>query len=315
MISASTAVRSIAMRKRAGLEALDLLGVDELEAFAERAAMILDRLPEFRIGRVVDDHDAFEIRIVQPRHRIERLLEHVRRLEIGRHMDRDFGEGDVRADGGRRHRRSLDDQPARAAAKGDGGDFLDPRHRDQHQRHQQDQSQRQGKGRAEHEVMAGPVGEHGRDPGADAVRRRRQHQRLHHRGPASRRIGSDSRMPTSTRDGGELPVVLVHDRAGPGKFRLARGVQDAPIGTDAAFEEFPGLIDRLDDVVFHADGFGARDEVAQHHRLLERAGIGVAQIVAGARPAELGDHDPLAGKLVAQQLVDDRPPGRPPACR
>ena len=81
------------------------------------------------------------------------------------------------------------------------------------------------------------------------------------------------------------------------------GVQDAPIGADAAFEEFPGLIDRLDDVVFHADGFGAGDEVAQHHRLLERTGIGIAQIVAGARPAEFGDHDPLAGELVAQQLV------------
>ena len=64
--------------QRAGLEALDLLGVDELEAFAERAAVILDRLPECRIGRVVDDHDAFEIRIVEPRHRIERLLQHLR---------------------------------------------------------------------------------------------------------------------------------------------------------------------------------------------------------------------------------------------
>ena len=62
----------------AGLEALHLLGVDEHEAFAERAAMILDRLPECRIGRVVDDDDAFEVRIVEPRHRIERLLQHLR---------------------------------------------------------------------------------------------------------------------------------------------------------------------------------------------------------------------------------------------
>jgi len=57
----------------AGLEALNLLGVDELEALAERAAVILDRLPERRIGRVVDDADAFEIRVVEPRYRIERL--------------------------------------------------------------------------------------------------------------------------------------------------------------------------------------------------------------------------------------------------
>ncbi len=38
--------------------------------------------------------------------------------------------------------------------------------------------------------------------------------------------------------------------------------------------------------------------------LLERAGLGVPQIVAGARPAEFGDHDPLAGEFVAQQAVD-----------
>ena len=201
------------------------------------------------------------------------------------------------------------------SAEGDGGDLLDPRHRDQHQRNQQDQPQRQREGRAEHEVVAVPIGEHGGGPGADAVGRRRQHQRLHHGGlgqPQDRQRQQDA---DEHGDGRELPVVGVDDRPGPGEFRLARGVQDAPIGTDAAFEEFPGLIDRLDDVVFHADGFGAGDEVAQHHGLLERAGIGIAQIVAGARPAEFGDHDPLAGELLAQQLVHDRPPDRPPACR
>ena len=64
--------------------------------------MILDRLPERRIRRVVDDDHAFEIRIVEPRHRIERLLEHLRRLEIGRDVDRDFREATLVADGGRR---------------------------------------------------------------------------------------------------------------------------------------------------------------------------------------------------------------------
>ena len=105
------------------------------------------------------------------------------------------------------------------------------------------------------------------------------------------------------RDHRQLPVVLVHDRAGPREFRLARRIQNAPIGSDAAFEEFPGLIDRLDDVVVHADGFGAGDEIAQHRGLLERAGLGVAQIVAGAGPAEFGNDDPFSRKLVAQQLV------------
>ena len=160
--------------QRAGLEAFDLLGIDELETFAERAAVILDRLPEFGIGGVVDDHDAFEIRIVEPRERIERCFKHLGRLEIGRHVDRDFREADAVADRGRRHGRAFDDKPARIAAKGDRRDLLDPRHCDQHQWTQQDQAQRQREGRSEHEIMPVPVGEHGGDPGADAVCRRGQ---------------------------------------------------------------------------------------------------------------------------------------------
>ena len=213
-----------------------------------------------------------------------------------------FGKATFVADGGRRQRRALGDQPARTVAEGDRRDFVDPRHRDQDQRHQQDQAERQREGRAEHEVMPGPVGEHGGGPGADAVGGRRQHQRLHDGRllePQDRQRQQDA---DQQRDRRQLPVVLVHDRAGPREFRLARGVENAPIGSDAAFEEFPGLIDRLDDVVVHADGFGAGDEVAQHRGLLERTGLGVPQIVAGARPAEFGDHDALARKLVAQQL-------------
>ena len=82
------------------------------------------------------------------------------------------------------------------SAEGDRRDFLDPRHRDQHQRHQQDDAEGERKGRAPDEIMPVPVGEHGRGPGADAVGGGRQHQRLHHGGLASRRIGSDIRMPT-----------------------------------------------------------------------------------------------------------------------
>ena len=218
-------------------------------------------------------------------------------------MDRDFGEGHALADGGGRHGFGLDDQPPRISAEGNGGDFLDPRHRDQHQRHQQDQSQRQREGRAEHEIMPGPIGEHGGHPGADAIGGGRQHQRLHHGGPGKPQDRQRHQHADQQGDGGQFPVILVDDRPGPGKFRFARGIQDAPIGADAALEEFPGLIDRLDDVVFHPDRFGAGDEVAQHRSLLERAGLGVAKIIAGARPAEFRDHDPFSRELVAQQLV------------
>ncbi len=289
--------------ERTGLEALHLLGVDELEALAEHAAVILDRLPERRIRRVVDDDDAFEIRIVEPRHRVERLLEHVHRLEIGRDVNRDLGEGEVRPHARGRQRRGLDDQALRRAAERHRRDLLDPRHRDEHEGNEQDHAQGESKGRTEHEIMAVPECEHGRSPRSDAVGGRREQQRLQHgrfRKSQDRQRHQDA---DEERNGRKLPVIGVLDRAGPGEFWLTRGIQHAPIGADAAFEIFPGLIDRLDDVVFHADGFGAIDEIAQHGGLLERSGIGPAEIVAGAWPAEFRDHDALAGELVAQELI------------
>ena len=220
-------------------------------------------------------------------------------------MDRDLRE---HATGRDRDQRGLGrgEQAARRVAEGNRGNFLDPRHRDQDQWHQQGQAQRQGEGGAPDEVVGLLVGENVGDPGADAVGGRRQHQRLHWRGCHQLQDRQRQQDADQQRDAHQFPVGLIDHRAAPGEFRLARGVQDTPIRTDAAFEEFPGLIDRLDDVVFHADRFGAADEGAQRHRLLERAGDRALEIVAGTRPAEFGDHDPLAGKGVAQLLIDDQ---------
>ena len=77
----------------AGLEAGKVVGPDEFEAIAERTAMLLDRAPQGRIGRVVDQHDAFEIRVIETRYGLERLHQHFRRLAVGRDMDRDFRHG------------------------------------------------------------------------------------------------------------------------------------------------------------------------------------------------------------------------------
>ena len=54
----------------AGLVSLEFLRIDEFEALAERPAMLLDRLPHRRVRRVVDDEDAFEIRIGEPGDRV-----------------------------------------------------------------------------------------------------------------------------------------------------------------------------------------------------------------------------------------------------
>lgn len=154
--------------QRAGLEALHLLGVDELEAFTERAAVILDRLPEGGIRRVVDDDHAFVVRIVEPRQRIERLLEHLDRLEIGGDVDRDLR---VVILGHVLDRLALGEQPLRRPAECDGRDLVDPGHRDEDKGNKKDHAERQREGRAEDEIMPVPECEHGRGPGADAVGR------------------------------------------------------------------------------------------------------------------------------------------------
>ena len=215
-----------------------------------------------------------------------------------------MGKAEVLAHGRRRHHRGLLDQPMRPAAEGHRRDLLDPRHRDENERHKEDQAERQRKGRTEEEIVPVPEGEHGRRPGADAIGGRRQQQRLQDRRLHQRENRQRHQDADQERDRGELPVVGIDDRTGPRKLRLAVGLEDAPIGTDAAFEVLPGPIESLDDVVFHAEGFGARDEIAQHRGLLERSGIGVEQIVAVARPAELGDQDALAREFLAQQAVE-----------
>ena len=99
-------------------------------------------------------------------------------------------------------------------------------------------------------------------------------------------------------------MIGIADRAGPVEFRLTRGVEQTPIGTDAAFIGLPRLVDRFDDVVVDAIGLGAGDEVAQHGGLLDAPRNGVVHIVARARPAELGDDDALAGISRPQLVVD-----------
>jgi hypothetical protein len=45
------------------------------------------------------------------------------------------------------------------------------------------------------------------------------------------------------------------------------GIENTPISADASFEHLPGLIEGLDDRIFHAEIVGARDKVAKDLRL------------------------------------------------
>ncbi len=199
----------------AGLEAHDIVGAHELETLAERAAVLLDRDPESGIGRVVDHHHAFVIRVIEARDGVERLLEHIRRLVVRRDVDRHFGRGLA----GRERRRF--DQPPRLAAESDGRDLLDARHRDHDQRHQQQRAEAEREGGARHEIMAVPEREQRGKPGADHIGAAGEHGGLRQRHRGHRQDRQRQQHAHQQRDAGEPPVIRIADRAGPAEFGVA----------------------------------------------------------------------------------------------
>ena len=121
--------------------------------------------------------------------------------------------------------------------------------------------------------MAVPIGEHDREPGADACGRTASRAVCAGGGAGERKDRQRQQHAEQQRDAGELPVIGIGDRPGPGELRLARGVEHAPVGADAAFEGLPRLIVGLDDVVVDAEASARDDEVAQHRGLVHAAGM------------------------------------------
>ena len=96
-------------------------------------------------------------------------LEHLRRLAIGRDVDRHLRRKAVRA---RQRRRAIRRRGSRPKAI--GGDLLDARERDHDQRDQQHDAEPEREGRARHEIVAVPEREDDREPGADRIGARPQ---------------------------------------------------------------------------------------------------------------------------------------------
>ena len=67
-----------------------------------------------------------------------------------------------------------------------------------------------------------------------------------------------------------------------------------PSKTDIAFEEFFGLVDRLDNVVVDIQRTSAHDEVPQDDCLADRIGNRLLEAMSLAWPAEFANND-LAG--------------------
>ena len=76
--------------QRATLEAGQGGDVEEFETRAQGGAVVTHRLPHGRVFGVVVDQQHFEVRIVEVGQRVKRLFNHLGRLVVTGHMNRDF---------------------------------------------------------------------------------------------------------------------------------------------------------------------------------------------------------------------------------
>src|SRR3974390_3080823 len=145
--------RGLCERKpqRSSLESLEVLDANKLEAGTKLAAASLDRLPECRIGRVIDYHPTFEIRVAELRHRIDGSQQHFRRFPIGGNVNRNLWRA-------RAHSRRRQMQQLRGlATKSDRRHLM---HAEQYYRSEQTQQRKRNRKRdqfAMQEVVVVPV--------------------------------------------------------------------------------------------------------------------------------------------------------------
>ena len=130
MISASGAVCSSASRSAPALKPSSWSSRTNLKRGPSSSQCSSIGRHIARIRRVVDHHDAFEIRPVELGHAVQRLAQHLRRLAIGRNVDRHEG-APVRHDVARRQ------QALRTAAKHDLGKLVEALLHDHDERHEQ----------------------------------------------------------------------------------------------------------------------------------------------------------------------------------
>ena len=297
MISASG--RGVLKREpeRSSLEALELILAHELEARAEQLAMLLDRPPIARLRRIVDHHDAFEIRPIELGDAVQRLAQHLRRLAIGRDVDRHEG-APVR------HDMAWRQQALRTGAENDLGKLVEALLHDGDERHEENGADDHGDERAEDEIVRRPIVEDARAPGADGVCRAGKHAGLERRDAGAGKNRDAEEKSDGERGNGLQHPIRGLDRSGKLEFRLPLGIEHAPIGADAAFKGLPRLVERLDDRIVDAHGVGPGDEVADDLGLSQRIRHGVKTIETRARPAKLRDDDALAGIGLAEPLID-----------
>ncbi|EKD35189.1 MAG: hypothetical protein ACD_75C02011G0004 [uncultured bacterium] len=217
----------------------------EAKPGSEGFAVGLDRLPDrWILGVIVDDNDLVA-RIIQPGEGVERIDHHIRRLVVGRNMDRHHGQHFIL---------HLDIGKGAPPLVGpDGlGPFVRLGEQDDHHPDDPDQHQKADDQHRYGQVLLritvddpdGPGGGNEGDRGektAPALAER----------PAvdeQERKGNDG--DDQGNSGKNSPFRQLDNGRGKREFGLARGVVDPPVGAHRTFAgPFPGLIERLHDVV------------------------------------------------------------------
>ncbi len=99
---------------------------------------------------------------------------------------------------------------------------------------------------------------------------------------------------------------MVGHRRAPDEFLPARCVViQTPVTADSAFQEtLPRLVERLDQIEGKAVLLAALEHIGKDARLRGGRRQRAFTHPAGARPAELADHDFLAGKIFRDKLAD-----------
>ena len=287
--------------ERPGLEAGQRTDVEKAKARSQCRAVGLDRAPDGLILRVVVDDDYFEVRIIERRQRVQRVLDHLRRLVVAGHVHRDLRPVRARRVAGGRS----DQQAAAHPHPVRLGPFV--RLREQHRQDAEHAYEEQhpdkdaGEGQVLLRIVVDDPG-HQRRGRVDDEREEAPAAVLQTAGmrvePGQHRRGEDH-----GHAGEHLPLRGAHDRLGEFELRVALRVIDAPVGADTALDlPFPGLIEGLHDVVDVLLPLGPGEEAAQEQRLVRFRGDRVVACPAVRRPAHLADNDPLARILVLDGL-------------
>ncbi|MNM56584.1 hypothetical protein D3C81_677590 [compost metagenome] len=280
--------------QRAALEAGQRCHVEELEARAEGFAIIAHRFPDRRVlGVVVDDQD-FEVRIVEVGQGVEGLFDHLRRLVVAGHVNRHF-----RAVAGVAfHRQELAPALVHPHRFGQFMGFG--------QQHDKHPERTEGEQKAHRQAEPGAVllavvvadphqhrtaekGDKRQECATTLTQRRAVDQQQGQREHGQHHRTYSQYTPLRDGDNWAFEVELL----------LAGGVEHPPVGADRAFiAGLPGLVVGFNDEVVIALAIELVDQGAQVNGLVSLGGVGTAAHASVARPADFGQQQRLARKLL-----------------